>query len=97
MENHTPDLFDPKKASKDYLIEQNGIKATIQREDNFRRRSIQCMVELKAGNKYRLKLKMCEENNPESDVDVGVGRLIEDPESVLINKLPTFLLDCSDG
>ena len=95
--NHTPDLFDPKKASKDYQIEQDGRKVTILREDNFSRRSIQGMLEMKAGSKYRIKLKLCENNNPESDVDIGVGRLIEDPEAVLINKLPTFLLDCSDG
>jgi hypothetical protein len=39
-------------------------------------------LELKAGNIYRFKLQLGAENNPESDIDIGVGRLIPDHEAV---------------
>ena len=73
---HTADLFDTKKASKDYKIEDDGRKVTITKENEFSRRSVQGTVELKAGSKYHLKVQLGAENNPESDLDIGVGRLI---------------------
>ena len=67
------------------------------REDDYKRRGIQGTNCLVSGKCFKIKLRLHEENNIESDIDLGIGKIKSSFEEMDLKLDTTYLLDCSDG
>ena len=94
---HITDKFDVNKSSKDYEINDKCTSIKLIREDDYKRRGIQGINCINSGHKYRIKVRLHEDNNIESDIDIGIGKIVSSFEEIDLKKDTTFLLDCSDG